>query len=339
MTGTRGSLRLVVVLLGVLGGTSPGRAQPPPDPQHFAAAQALFDEARQLMDASRFKEACPRLEEVVRLEPRGLGAKLRLAQCYEGAGRLASAFASYTIVSQEAQQAGQDERAVFAAERAKQLKPRLSRLTIQVPEGLRAQAGFELLRDGEVMGEPQWGAAIPVDGGAHTILARARGKRAFERVVEVATEGARVVVEIPVLEGATEPPASAAPSAPVTPPPAPPTAPPAGLARSPRWPYAVGGAGALMLAGGALFFLQERAIASRQLDTCGGDLKQCGRASPGYDPAPDNERKATYYTLFVGFSAAGTLLVGGAALGLLWPRQRAVSLAPWPGGASLQGRF
>ncbi len=277
-----------------------GRAQSP-DPQRFAAAQSLFDEARQLMDASRFKEACPKLEEVVRLEPKGLGAKLRLAQCYEGAGRLASAFASYTVVSQEAQQAGQDERAVFAAGRARALKPRLSRLTIAVPAALRSLPGFELRRDGEALGEPQWGAAIPIDGGPHSIAAIARGKRPFERVIEVPSEGASEVVEIPDLADAPGSPAASAssPAAPASAPAAPASAPLASAApalppaaRASRWPYVVGGVGVLMLAGGVAFFLDERSVERDQLRLCGGDLKQCGRTTPGYDPSADNAQKA-----------------------------------------------
>lgn len=292
------------------------------------------------MDASRFKEACPKLEEVVRLEPKGLGAKLRLAQCYEGAGRLASAFASYTVVSQEAQQAGQDERAVFAAGRARALKPRLSRLTIAVPAALRSLPGFELRRDGEALGEPQWGAAIPIDGGPHSVAASARGKRPFERVIEVPTEGASEVVELPELADAPGAPATSAPAAPASAPlaSAAPALPPA--ARASRWPYVVGGVGVLMLAGGLAFFLDERSVERDQLRLCGGDLKQCGRATPGYDPSADNAQKARDYGLFVGFSVAGALLVGGAAVGLLLPRSpTSVTLAPWPGGATLQGRF
>src|SRR5262245_25783154 len=58
-------------------------------------AEALYDAATKAMDGNDYAAACPKLEEVVRLVPHGVGARLTLARCYEGAGRLASAHASY----------------------------------------------------------------------------------------------------------------------------------------------------------------------------------------------------------------------------------------------------
>jgi hypothetical protein len=45
--------------------------------QDTVAAQALFDEAKQLMANKRFDEACPKLEESNRLDP-GVGTLLRM---------------------------------------------------------------------------------------------------------------------------------------------------------------------------------------------------------------------------------------------------------------------
>lgn len=320
-----------------------------PDPQRIAVAQALFDEARALMDASRYQEACPKLEESVRIEPKGLGARLRLAQCYEGARRLSSAFATFMLVAQEAQQAAQPDRAAAASERARALKPRLSRLTLQVSPGVRALAGFELWRDGVRIGEPQWGSPIPVDGGTHRIIARASGKQPFEQRVTVAEEGDLQVVEITALTDVAPAAASSAPLA-ASAPTAPATSAPAASAltpgvivtRAPVWPYLVGGVGVLLLAGGLGFRLSEQSIEEDQLALCGGNLRQCARTSPGYDPSGDNARKSRDYGLFVGLTAAGGLLVGGAVIGWLWPRApqaSAVTLAPHPGGITVRGSF
>lgn len=85
------------------------------DPQAAAAAQALYAKATADMDAKDFASACRKLEEVTRLAPEGLGAKLTLGDCYAALGKLASAWGQYVIVKTAGAQAGQAERAERAS--------------------------------------------------------------------------------------------------------------------------------------------------------------------------------------------------------------------------------
>src|SRR4051812_40620982 len=85
------------------------------DPQRALAAQALFDQAEAEMAAGQIASACKRLEEVTRLVPDALGGKLKLGDCYEKLGRLASAWSQFAIVAQVAARVGQAERADEAA--------------------------------------------------------------------------------------------------------------------------------------------------------------------------------------------------------------------------------
>src|SRR5215204_2648434 len=74
-----------------------------------AAAQALFDQAKELIRQRKFAEACPKLQESNRLDP-GIGTQFHLADCYEQSGRVASAWAAFLDVASQARAASQLDR-------------------------------------------------------------------------------------------------------------------------------------------------------------------------------------------------------------------------------------
>jgi hypothetical protein len=148
------------------------------------------------MDAKNYLGACRKLEEVTRLVPEGIGARLTLGECYEALGKLASAWSQYAVVETMAVRFGQPERAQRAAERTAMLRPKLAMLTIEVPAGVRAIPGFAITRDGVSFGGAQWGTPLPVDAGGHEIVATAPGYKAWTKHVEVVADGARVVAKV-----------------------------------------------------------------------------------------------------------------------------------------------
>jgi hypothetical protein len=162
------------------------------------AAQALFDQAKKAMGAHDYAEACPKLEESLRLQP-ALGTLLNLAQCYERQGKLASAWSKYLEVAAKARAAGQTERARIGHDRAAALAPKLSNLAVEVPSGSRPD-GLEVRRDGTVVGPPEWGVAIPTDAGPHTIEATAPGRKPWSQTVTVGDEPNTERVTVPELE-------------------------------------------------------------------------------------------------------------------------------------------
>src|SRR5262245_23511913 len=70
-----------------------------------AAAEALFNHAKQLVKEGKLSEACPKFEESLRLDP-GIGTLLYLADCQEKAGKTASAWARFLEAAAAAKAAG-----------------------------------------------------------------------------------------------------------------------------------------------------------------------------------------------------------------------------------------
>jgi hypothetical protein len=175
-----------------------GRAQPV-DPQQKAATQKLYDQATAEMDAKNYASACPKLEEVERLRPDGLGQKLETAKCYEGLGRLASAWSKYTQVEELAKKAGRAPEATEAATKAAELRPRLATLRILVPAEVRVLPGLAITRDGVPLGEAEWDTLVPVDKGRHAIVVTATGKPSWEKGVEIQADGktTTMMIELP----------------------------------------------------------------------------------------------------------------------------------------------
>jgi hypothetical protein len=209
-----------------------------------AAAEALFAQARELMNAQRFAEACPKLAESERLDP-GVGTEFHLAVCYEHEGKIASAWAAFRQVASVATASGQQERATAASRRAALLEPRLPRLQIMVPDASRA-SGFEITRDGIGVGAAQWGVALPIDPGAHQVEVTAPGRRAAVATVRV-DEGATTVFEVPVLQPVALAAAPVTPAPMSNPAPAPRTEPLSPAATQPSAHDSSSGPGALVI--------------------------------------------------------------------------------------------
>jgi serine/threonine-protein kinase len=171
------------------------------NPEQKAAAQALFERGRALVEQGQFAQACPKLAESQRLDP-GIGTLLWLADCYESIGRTASAWASFKEAAATAA-LRHDERERVARERATALEPRLSRLAITVAPGGETR-GLAIQRDETEIGSAEWGLALPLDPGVHTVAAHAPGRRSWSMSVDVPANGGTVPVTVPALPLTTE---------------------------------------------------------------------------------------------------------------------------------------
>jgi tetratricopeptide (TPR) repeat protein len=194
-----GFIGAAAVVLGVMapgGVVSPAQAQS--SGRNPAAAQALYDEARRLVQAGNFQGACPKFKESYQLDPGG-GTLLNLADCYEKQGRLALAWSTFKDALVVAQRDRRDDRVEFANQHIASLESRLAHITVYVAEDARVP-GLSVSVDGSPLGEAAWGVAMPADPGKHIVRAEAPGKRPFITSIEVASPKAvRESVEIPPL--------------------------------------------------------------------------------------------------------------------------------------------
>lgn len=170
-------MQLVLLLGALLFSVTEAHA----DPNDSAGAEVLFREGKQLMDQHDYAAACPKLAESYRLDP-ATGSLLALALCYERAGKLASAWVAYTDAAAMAKREGQLDRERGAQARARELEPKLARLTVDVQTP--HTPGLEVIRDGVHLGPAALGTALPVDPGEHVVEARAPGRVPFREVVE-----------------------------------------------------------------------------------------------------------------------------------------------------------
>lgn len=176
-----------------------------------AAAEALFTEGRTLLAQGKRDLACKRFEESYAIDKTAMGTLFNIAICNERRGRLATAWLQYREVAATSRTARAD-RANLADERARDLKPRLSTLRVNVPAEVRGLPALEISVDGAPLPPTSYGVPIPVDGGEHRVTAKARGRRAVTLSTAVAPERAAGEVSVPPL--ALDPNAAAEPTKP-----------------------------------------------------------------------------------------------------------------------------
>lgn len=148
-----------------------------------AAAEVLFDQAKELLGQGRHEDACRKFEASQKLDP-GIGTALFLADCYEKIGRSASAWATFREAAAMAKAAGQSDREEIARARAKMLEPKVPKLVL-VTDAVANVSGLEISRDGTTIPGELGSSEVPVDPGKHVIEVRAPKKKTWSTTIEV----------------------------------------------------------------------------------------------------------------------------------------------------------
>lgn len=280
-------------------------AQPPRQPtaEDKALAEALFLDARKLMEAGQFKDACPKLAQSQELDPSG-GTLLNLAVCHEKEGKTASAWAEYKEAATLSEAAGKKDRAELARARAAELEKQLSRLVLEVEAPAK---GMVILLNGkELSAAAATGTPMPVDPGDHTVEATAPGKKTWSAKVALEAGASSKKVVIPALEDAAaappvEPVKPQGPAGPVVP--AGPQEAPGGGSTLRTLAIVAGGVGLAGLAVGSVFGIMTFGHAGDAGAECGpGDLACGGARQQAYE---DGRTTGLISTLGFGVGLAG----------------------------------
>jgi hypothetical protein len=157
-----------------------------------AEAEATFLEGDRLMTAGKLAEACDAFEASNKVEQRA-GTLIRLGECREKNRQLASAWSAYKDALTRVKDPRKRD---FAFARANEIEPKLSFLTISIPDDSRID-GLMITRNGKPVDPLLWNRAVPVDGGPYTVAGRAPGHEAWQTTVEVPIEHGKVSVDVP----------------------------------------------------------------------------------------------------------------------------------------------
>jgi hypothetical protein len=265
--------RLGAVLLVIFAATA-ARAQPSSTKE--GAAKALFDEGRALFDAGKLHEACEKFTASYALYKKG-STLLNLAICHRREGKLASAWIEFTEARAQAARDGNAEATKIAEKAVLEIGPQVPQLRLSFAE--RPQ-GLEVQLDGVTLEPAALDASIPIDPGAHELVARAPGKRKWRERVD-ATAGSTAAVTIPPLEREEATTASPTPQPPQKPPPPPSNAePPRDKPSSTRRTvgFVAIGVGVVAAAGGTYFGVRALGKRSDAEAACAANRCDEGRA-------------------------------------------------------------
>jgi hypothetical protein len=291
--------RALVITLGLACGratyAAPACAEGSSD--RVAAAQALFDRARELMIAGHYGDACPKLEESQRLDPAS-GTLLNLADCYEHQGRLASAWLKFLEAAAASRAGANVDRETTARDRAAALAGKVPKFVIKVSGD--PTPGLEVRRDGEVVERNQWGVPLAADPGEHTISASAPGRSPWRTTATLkAADTTAIAVVIPELARTATPPEATLEAR---------AAQPLGTQR--LFAIAATGAGVVGMALGTVFALQSKSKHDDADRFCNGPACFDQR---GVDLGEEAKQAGNVAT--IAFTAGALAVAGGA---LLW---------------------
>jgi hypothetical protein len=263
-----------------------------------AAAEALFQQGRELLDQGQIDAACEKFESSQTSEASS-GTLLNLADCRLKQGRTATAWAQFVAAGRLAKVQNRPEHAAEAERRSAELEPSLSTLTLRVAEPAE---GLEITLNGRAVNPGSYGTRLPMDPGVIAIEARAPQSDPFSTSVTLRGDAHQLVVDIPKLEQRS---VAFVPAVP-------PSGDPernAGDGSVGPLPFIVGGLGVAALGAGGVFGVMALSSNDEAVELCGGRTRSCPEAALEEERARDREALLSTVFVSVGVIGAGVATV------------------------------
>jgi len=191
-------------------------AQSPKNPE----ALQLYQHGKKLIDQQKYKQACAALKQSLDIEE-AINTLYQFGRCNESQDRYLEAHDAYLRASTMARTAGDQKRAGIAQQRADDLKPKIPKLVVLVNSSVPS---LSITWGDKSIPQADWGKAVPIDPGEHTVKASAPGYQEWSMTISAQRTGGVSKVTIPELVPST----SAASDQPPPPPPVAPPPPPPG---------------------------------------------------------------------------------------------------------------
>jgi hypothetical protein len=306
-------------------------------------AEQAFRDGKRLMSDKRYAEACDAFATSQRLE-QNIATLMSLADCREKNGQLATAWGLFLEAEQKTRSAADLQDLHQTADtRSISLESRLSYITINVPDESRLK-GLVVYRDNEPVDPGLWNRAVPVDGGQHSVEAKAPGHEPWLTLVQVGAEKDRQAVEVPRfkdLPALAHKPVHPPSGVEVEPEPLPPA--PEGSRFTTERKVAIGVAvgGVVLLGTGIVFWDKANGLEKDARAICPPESCTVSSAELANSIHADAKDRAMQGNILFG---AG--LIAGVTSGLIWyagaPRSPRVAVRPQVGGVTglaVMGRF
>jgi tetratricopeptide (TPR) repeat protein len=179
-----------------VGFSSRAQAQSPGTRQQ--AAEALFQQGRELLDVGDYAAACQRFEVSQKLDP-GLGTLLFLGECYDKLGKSASAWKAFSDAALLASRKADPERGRLARIRASALEPTLPQLRVRVAPATRLLPAVEYTLNGTEVSARDLEQPLHVDPGRALLRVTAPGHQRWETEIEILGGASVAIVDVPEL--------------------------------------------------------------------------------------------------------------------------------------------
>ena len=280
-----------------------GLAGAEPSALQRSTAEALFQQGVELTQTQNYAEACPKFEASLEVD-RAIGTMLRLADCYDRAGKSASAWGLFEQVAALAAGNSDETRLDIARERLSDLEQRLSLIQLVFPEALAGRA-LHVQLGAVVVPRAAAASPLPIDPGPAKLSVSEPGYATWRSTPVVPVGPSLIRVEVPVLE-----PTPIAPAAPSS-------APPAPESSIPAWSYVLGAAGLAGMGVGGYLAYRAHATNEDSLPECRpGDVNACTPRGVQIR----NDARALAHGSTISFAAGGVALLAAVSIAV-WGRE------------------